>query len=186
MTDDATLNTLIRTARDLVRDALRPGLDLDAFLAEVVRQTGELVPFDVGWLLLREGERVRIRAADDAHRGDVGMSFPIADCISGLSMLRREPVHIPDLADTTADMRRVYKPSRSTAIPMRSELVVPLLIGDEAIGALNIERSTAPCVPAAADRGPAPAGGSRGARDRAGPLAAGSRGARRDQPAAGA
>jgi signal transduction histidine kinase len=139
--DDATLNMLIRTARDLVRDALRPGLDLDAFLAEVVRQTGRLVPFDVGWLLLREGERVRIRAADEAHRGDVGMSFPVADCISGLSMLRREPVHIPDLAEMTDEMRRVYKPSRSTNLPMRSELVVPLLTGEEAIGALNIERA---------------------------------------------
>lgn len=139
--DDATLNTLIRTARDLVRDALRPGLDLDAFLAEVLEQTGRLVPFDVGWLLLREGERVRIRATDRAHRADVGMAFPAADCVSGLSMLRREAIHIPDLAAMPPALRRIYKPSRSTDVPMRSELVVPLLIGEEALGALNIERA---------------------------------------------
>ena len=140
---DAQLPTLIRTARDLLRDAMRPGIDLDAFLAGVLRRTRDLAPFDVGWLLLREGDRVRIRAADEAHRGDVGMSFPIADCVSGQSMILRAPIFIPDLADMPPDLRRVYKPSRSTAQPMRSELVVPLLIGEgdsaRAIGALNIE-----------------------------------------------
>lgn len=140
---DAELNTLIRTTRDLVRDALRPDLDLDAFLADVLGRTAEITPFDVGWLLLREGDRVRIRAADRAHLGDVGMSFPIADCVSGQSMLRRGPIFIPDLADMPPELRRVYKPSRSTARLMRSELVVPLLITDgaeeRAIGALNIE-----------------------------------------------
>ena len=140
---DAELPTLIRTARDLLRDAMRPGIDLDAFLAEVLRRTRDLAPFDVGWLLLREGDRVRIRAADEAHRGDVGMTFPIADCVSGQSILRRAPIFIPDLAEMPADLRRVYKPSRSTAQLMRSELVVPLLIGEgesaRGIGALNIE-----------------------------------------------
>lgn len=141
--NDAELNTLIRTTRDLVRDALRPDLDLDTFLADVLRRTGEITPFDVGWLLLREGDRVRIRAADEAHLGDVGMSFPLADCVSGQSMLRRAPIFIPDLAEMPAELRRVYKPSRSTARAMRSELVVPLVINDgaeeRAIGALNIE-----------------------------------------------
>ncbi len=141
--NDAELNTLIRTTRDLVRDALRPDLDLDAFLSEVLRRTHAITPFDVGWLLLREGDRVRIRAADAAHLGDVGMSFPVADCVSGQSMLRHSPIFIPDLAEMPPDLRRVYKPSRSTARAMRSELVVPLLINDgaaeRAIGALNIE-----------------------------------------------
>ncbi len=141
--NDAELNTLVRTTRDLVRDALRPDLDLDAFLAEVLRRTREITPFDVGWLLLREGDRVRIRAADEGHLGDVGMSFPVADCVSGQSILRRAPIFIPDLAEMPAELRRVYKPSRSTARAMRSELVVPLLINDgteeRALGALNIE-----------------------------------------------
>ncbi len=109
----------------------------------MLRRTHSITPFDVGWLLLREGDRVRIRAADEAHLGDVGMSFPVADCVSGQSMLRREPIFIPDLAEMPPELRRVYKPSRSTARAMRSELVVPLLINDgaeeRAIGALNIE-----------------------------------------------
>jgi hypothetical protein len=41
---DAQLPTLIRTARDLLRDAMRPGIDLDAFLAEVLRRTRDLAP----------------------------------------------------------------------------------------------------------------------------------------------
>lgn len=145
--NDAELSALVRTARDLVRDALRPDLDLDAFLAEVLRRIRGIAPFDVGWLLLREGDRVRIRAADEEHLGDVGMSFPVADCVSGQSILRRAPIFIPDLAEMPAELRRVYKPSRSTARTMRSELVVPLLIDDgteeRALGALNIESSEA-------------------------------------------
>jgi GAF domain-containing protein len=75
------------------------------------------------------------------------MTFAIADCVSGQSMLRREPIFIPDLAEMPPDLRRVYKPSRSTAQLMRSELVVPLMIGEgeseRAIGALNIESPSA-------------------------------------------
>ncbi len=132
-------NTIIRVAQDLIRDALRPEIALDAFLAEVVRQTQRLVPFDVGWLLLREGDSVRVRATDIAHRTDLGTTFPITDCISGLSMLRREPINIGDLADMPEALRRVYKLSRVPEPLMRSELVVPLMIGEDAIGSLNIE-----------------------------------------------
>ena len=169
---DAEFSTLIRTARDLLRDAMRPGIDLDAFLAEVLRRTGELAPFDVGWLLLREGDRVRIRAADEAHRGDVGMTFPIADCVSGQSMLRGAPIFIPDLAEMPADLRRVYKPSRSTAQLMRSELVVPLLIGEGAVGRgdrrAEHRKPGARRVCRRADRAAAAARRPRGACDRAG------------------
>jgi len=133
------LNAAIGAAQELIREALRPAILLDAFLAEVVRRTQELVPFDVGWLLLREGDRVRVRATDQAHLSDLGTAFPVDDCISGLSMSHGEPINIPDLAQMPEPLRRVYKPSRSAAAAMRSELVVPLLIGGHAIGALSIE-----------------------------------------------
>ncbi len=136
---DQESNAIIRAAQNLIRGALRPNIDLDAFLTEVLSQTQQLVPFDVGWLLLREGDNVRIRATDQAHRADVGVVFPADDCISGLSMLRREPINIPELARMTEDLRRAYKPSRVTEPVMRSELVVPLMIGEAAIGSLNIE-----------------------------------------------
>ncbi len=136
---DQESNAIIRAAQDLIRGALQPNIDLDAFLTEVLLQTQRLVPFDVGWLLLREGDNVRIRATDQAHRADAGVVFPADDCISGLSMLRREPINIPELARMPEDLRRVYKPSRVIEPVMRSELVVPLMIGAAAIGSLNIE-----------------------------------------------
>lgn len=136
---DRESSAIIRAAQDLIRGALKPDIDLEAFLTEVLLQTQRLVSFDFGWLLLREGDSVRIRATDEAHQADVGMVFPIADCISGLSLLRREPISIPDLTRMPEALQRVYKPSRVTEPRMRSELVVPLMIGEDAVGALNIE-----------------------------------------------
>ena len=136
---DPESTAIIRAAQELIQAALRPNIDLDAFLTEVLNQTQRLVPFDVGWLLLREGDSVRIRATDQAHRADIGVVFPADDCISGLSMLRRAPIHVPDLARMPDDLRQVYKPSRVAEPVMRSELVVPMMIGDDAIGSLNIE-----------------------------------------------
>lgn len=137
--DASETDALISAAQAIARAALHPVFDLDAFLAEVLHQIAVVVQFDVGWALLREGDRARIRATDPAHRGDVGMTFPVDDCVSGLSMVRREPILIADLAQMPDELRRAYKPSRSTEAIMRSELVVPLVIGAEAIGALNIE-----------------------------------------------
>lgn len=133
------LSAVISVAQRLIEKALRPDLDLDGFLTHVMDQTLGLVAFDFGWLLLREGDRVRIRAADEAHRGDVGTTFPIEECISGVAMLRREVMHIPELNALPSELRRIYKAPRGALGAMRSELTVPLVIGVEAIGALSIE-----------------------------------------------
>lgn len=137
--DAPETGALIAAAQAIVRGARHPVFDPDTFLAEVLTQAAAIAPFDMGWALLREGDRARIRATDPLHRGDVGMTFPVDDCVSGLSMLRGAPILIADLAQMPDDLRRVYKGSRSTEAAMRSELVVPLMNGPEAIGALNIE-----------------------------------------------
>ncbi|MGQ9491375.1 MAG: GAF domain-containing protein [Anaerolineae bacterium] len=133
------LSAVIAVAQRLIEEALRPDLDLDRFLAHVMDQTLKLMAFDFGWLLLREGDCVRIRAADAAHLGDIGTTFPIEDCISGVAMLRREVIHVPELNALPDALRRIYKAPRSAIGAMRSELTVPLIIGAEAIGALSIE-----------------------------------------------
>ncbi len=135
------LNAIMAVAQRLIEEALQPDIDLDRFLAHVMDQTLDLVVFDFGWLLLREGDRVRIRVADRAHLADVGTTFPIEECISGLAMLRREVIHIPDLAALPPDLRRIYKAPRSVLGAMRSELTVPLIMGQDAIGVLTIESS---------------------------------------------
>lgn len=132
-------NLFISAAQAIVSAGRHPVFEVDAFLAEVLRQVALLAPFDMGWVLLREGDRARIRATDPSHRGDVNMTFPVDDCVSGLSMLRGAPILIADLAQMPDELRRVYKASRSVQTAMRSELVIPLMSGPEAIGALNIE-----------------------------------------------
>lgn len=133
------LHAIMAVAQRLIEEALQPDIDLDRFLAHVMDQTLGLVAFDFGWLLLREGDRVRIRAADRAHQADVGTTFPIEECISGLAMLRREVIHLPDLTALPPELRRIYKAPRSALGAMRSELTVPLIMGATAIGSLSIE-----------------------------------------------
>lgn len=128
---------LIRISQNLMRELLKPQIDLVHFFQYVLDQTLDVLEFDVGWMLLKEGDWLRIVAADRGHRDDVGRTFPITDCLSGLSILHKGPINVPDLEAMPEAWRRVYK--APTGEGMQSELVIPLLIGDEAIGAFNIE-----------------------------------------------
>lgn len=128
---------LIRISQNLMRELLKPQIDLVRFFQYVLDQTLDVLEFDVGWMLLREGEWLRIVAADQQHSDDVGRTFLITDCLSGLSMLHKGPINVPDLTAMPEEWQRVYKAPAGEG--MQSELVIPLLVGDEAIGAFNIE-----------------------------------------------
>ncbi len=128
---------LIRISQNLMRELLRPRIELVEFFQVVLDQTLDVLEFDVGWMLLKEGDWLRIVAADKQHSADVGRTFLISDCLSGLSMLHKDAINIPDLEVMPDEYRRVYKSPAGQR--MESELVIPLLIGDEAIGAFNIE-----------------------------------------------
>ena len=129
--------TLIRISQNLLRQLLQPRIELVSFFQYVLDQTLDVLEFDVGWMLLKEGDWLRIVAADKQHTEDVGRTFLISDCLSGLSMLKKGPICVPDLSVMPDEYRRVYK--SPVGYVMQSELVIPLLIGDEAIGAFNIE-----------------------------------------------
>jgi signal transduction histidine kinase len=133
------LSVVATIAQRLTHQALQPELDLHLLLEAVLTEMQALVPFDVGWLFLQEGEWLRVRATDPGHRSDVGISFALDDCMSGLGVTRREVINIPDLAALPAALRRIYKAPRSMPQAMRSELVLPLLVGSAAIGAISIE-----------------------------------------------
>ncbi|MGQ9501875.1 MAG: GAF domain-containing protein [Anaerolineae bacterium] len=128
---------LIRISQNLMRELLKPQIDLMRFFQYVLDQTLDVLEFDVGWMLLKEGDWLRIVAADRLHSDDVGRTFLITDCLSGLSMLHKGPINVPDLTVMPEEWQRIYK--APTGKGMQSELVIPLLIGDEAIGAFNIE-----------------------------------------------
>ncbi|MBC8252667.1 MAG: GAF domain-containing sensor histidine kinase [Ardenticatenia bacterium] len=128
---------LIRVTQNLMQELLQPGIELVDFFQYVLDQTLGLLEFDVGWLLLKDGDWVEIVAADQRHADDVGRRFLINDCLSGQSMLRRDAINVPNLATMPEEFKHIYKSPSGRA--MRSELVFPLLIGDEPIGAFNIE-----------------------------------------------
>lgn len=133
------LSAVATVAQRLTHRALQPELDLHLFLEAVLFEMQALVPFDVGWLFLQEGERLRVRATDPGHRADLGISFALDDCMSGLGVTRREVINIPDLFALPPALRRIYKAPRSVPQAMRSELVLPLLVGATATGAISLE-----------------------------------------------
>jgi GAF domain-containing protein len=132
------LTSLLRVAEDLVHRALEPGIVLDEFYNEVIRRTLELMQFDAGWLLLREGDWIRIVATDEQHKGDKERVFPIDGSISGLSILRKSLINVSDLNNMADEYKAVYQAPRGSQ-QMKSELVTPLIVRGEAIGAFNIE-----------------------------------------------
>lgn len=131
--------TIATVAQRLTYRALHSEHDFHPFLEAVLAEMLALVPFDVGWLFLREGERMRVRATDPGHRADLGIYFALDDCMSGLSVTRRAVINIPDLSELSPALRRIYKAPRSVPQAMRSELVLPLLVGAGAIGAISLE-----------------------------------------------
>lgn len=127
----------VRIIQNLMRELLRSDLQLVEYCQYVMDQTQQALDFDIGWLLLREGDWLKVVAADRHHAGDVGRSLPVADSVCGYCALQRAPVNIPNLADMPEALRRIYKSLSEKT--MRSELALPLLVGEHAIGVLNLE-----------------------------------------------
>jgi signal transduction histidine kinase len=132
------LDAILGIAQGLMTRASQPSVQLDDFFAYVMDQTLDLLDFDTGWLLLRAGDQIKVVATDRAHTSALGQSFSIDDCVSGLSMLRGEAIYIDNLAHMEPEYWRIYK-SPVGGSDLKSELVVPLMVGEESIGAFNIE-----------------------------------------------
>ncbi len=136
---EARLSDIIEISQAIVRDALEPNLDVDSFLDRVIYRTLQLMDFNAGWLLLREGDLVKIRATDADHLDDRGRVFPLVDCVSGLVILEGSSRNFHNVERMDEKYRRVYKAPSGGTKAMVSELVVPLQIGDRSLGAFNIE-----------------------------------------------
>jgi GAF domain-containing protein/anti-sigma regulatory factor (Ser/Thr protein kinase) len=132
------LDAILAVVQSLMARALQPDVRLDDLFSFVMDRTLDLLDFDTGWLLLREGNQIRVAATDRTHVGALGQVFPIDDCVSGLSMLKGEAIYIDDLDHMEAEYRRVYKVPLGGS-GLKSELVVPLMVGQDPIGAFNIE-----------------------------------------------
>lgn len=130
---------VIEASGRVLRKALESNVKRTEFYEYVIEETLKLMDFQAGWLLEKEGEGLRIVMTDSFHQEDIGRYFDLNKSISGVSVIRKEPILINNLEDITdKELSSVYQPPTGPK-KMMSELVVPLMIGNETIGAFNIE-----------------------------------------------
>lgn len=143
-----TLDRVQETGRKIVAQAMRPKSSLQSLLQFIIARTHELFRFDVAQILRVAGDKLRI-VADDI--GEVGSGFKVFDLhqsISGQSILHKRTINLRDLTPPLSITVQRHGVSTKIALDyappapgleMRSEIVVPLMQGDVAIGAYNIE-----------------------------------------------
>jgi GAF domain-containing protein len=123
--------------RNIQETILSTTFDLDETTNLILNNMLELLGATHGQLALREGAELVICGSTGA---DVGARVHIDDCVSGLAVKRKKPVRVADV-HTEEPYKSLYKwfLGKEAGERMRSELVAPLLSGNEVIGVLNVE-----------------------------------------------
>jgi len=118
-------------------EQIQPALDTGN-LEDVLRLTMEHFRADTGTIHLLEPDGVlHLKAASTGIPGpvlDAVRLVPIGKGMAGLAVERKEPVSVCNLQ---TDASGAARPG-AKATGMEGAIVVPLLIGDEAVGALGI------------------------------------------------
>ncbi|HOX47368.1 MAG TPA: PAS domain S-box protein [Myxococcota bacterium] len=101
-------------------------------IADIVRHAArELVGSDGATFVLREGDQCHYVAEDAIAPLWKGRRFPISSCISGWTMLNRQPVVIEDVSSDPRIPRDIYEPSFVSSLAM-----VPIRL-EEPLGAIG-------------------------------------------------
>jgi len=108
-------------------------LDLDELLSKIATATRAIINYDAFSVFLVDRERgvLRNRFAARFDQHVTLDNIPMGRGITGAAVETREPVRV---LDTSADPRYI-----SVHPSIRSELAVPLVVQDRAIGVLNLE-----------------------------------------------
>jgi sigma-B regulation protein RsbU (phosphoserine phosphatase) len=125
-------NRTLRTLAHLSRE-FSAILDLDELLTKIANATRALIPYDAFSVFLVDTERNILRNRfsvryDQRVKID---NIPLGKGITGAAVESREPVRV---ADTGADSRYI-----ASHPGIRSELAVPLIVQDRAVGVLDVE-----------------------------------------------
>jgi sigma-B regulation protein RsbU (phosphoserine phosphatase) len=113
-------------------------LDLDSLLEAVASMIGRAIPNDVFAILLysERTKTLRIRYAK-GHREEVvkNLELRLGEGIVGQAALTRKPVRVDDVR---RDPRYL-----NSLDPVRSELAVPMSVGNRLVGVIDVESTTA-------------------------------------------
>jgi sigma-B regulation protein RsbU (phosphoserine phosphatase) len=125
-------NRTLRTLAHLSRE-FSAILDLDELLTKIAAATRALIPYDAFSVFLVDAERHLLRNRfsvryDQRVKID---NIPLGKGISGAAVESREPVRV---LDTATDARYI-----ASHPGIRSELAVPLVVQDRAVGVLDVE-----------------------------------------------
>ncbi|HEU4370566.1 MAG TPA: response regulator [Methylomirabilota bacterium] len=112
--------------------------DIQPVLDAVARSATRLCEAYDGWIGLREGEQLRVRA----HHGPIPIALDLRPLnrgrVSERAVVDRQPVHVHDLAASGEEFPLGH--ADAVRIGHRTTLGVPLLREDEAIGVILIRR----------------------------------------------
>jgi len=109
-------------------------LDLQAVLTVIMDQLERIFPYDSGSIQILEQDAMRVIATRNAPHAPVGMRYPLQDFPYNRRLAAGEVVIIEDVQQQ--DMGWI---PFNEALYMRSNIGVPLWVGDKVIGALTID-----------------------------------------------
>jgi signal transduction histidine kinase len=146
---------LSRVSLDLAR-----ATDMNAVVSSSLGHALSLVQAQFGQVLLREGNQLVVRYTTNIPPSDLGLAPAVDNCVSGLAVLERKSIIVPDvdkadyavvewvetpvgrqgqLLPRSTDKPRYQRVLEAEKARMQAEMVVPLILGEEVIGVLNVE-----------------------------------------------
>lgn len=117
-----------------VNDLIHSSLDSDRIMQMVVERAVEAFGVDAAFVLLREGDRLRIGYASGFPDESLEFSLPVVECPAfERVVVTRHPLVFNDLATAGVD-----GPRFATILGAASALYVPLIVRGEGIGILSL------------------------------------------------
>ncbi|MCK5379851.1 MAG: GAF domain-containing protein [Candidatus Latescibacteria bacterium] len=130
---NARLYKEVEALREIGTEILDRVFAVDEVLNLILRRGLDLIGAQFGQVLLTHGDHLIIEATTGQEVR--GTKVKIADCVSGLAVLEKQPIVSSDVRQ--GKFAPLYK--KYLGEEMRSELVVPMIEKNAVIGVINIE-----------------------------------------------